>query len=484
MLPNNEASLTPTFLSFQLMFWWLVACLSATAPLLATAAALTESSTESFFECLLSHSHAPLLESERVDITDIASLKNIDTSYLAKLPTKIIGISTGLWDPTLATGTGTDTEIGNITRGAQLLSMLAMKYGEEIIKWHFAGEGSTQLPLLSRHRDPSMYLKLKEAVRLMLIQEQRGKIVSAEMDRLGASSFTSAKLVKISRPTFFHQEQETNSISSLNLKDMDNTIHKSTDSNQSTISGDNDREDDTNTKCEQRLDVQLANMKLTNHTPLYAMASTGPFMVMESFNNATGENELAEGWPVVLHSSLTEKMSTDGVFSKSSIESTLPIFNEKYDDIDIYFATHMSGTHFHSHGATVTSTTGTKLWMLFSPVIQCRLLSLKSQELTNIGLAPMCSEHSNDKYTTNQTCFGQFHPLEIFRKYEEMQQLGIAPRLMLQHPGEILVLPEDWMHGTINLELGVSVSYRFPRKQNEDFCTSIVVDSIAAGDEL
>ena len=124
--------------------------------------------------------------------------------------------------------------------------------------------------------------------------------------------------------------------------------------------------------------------------------------------------------------------------------------------------------------------------MLFSPEIQCRLLSLKFQELTNIGLAPPCSEHSNDKYTTNQICFGQFHPLEIFRKYEEMQQLGVAPFLMLQHPGEILVLPEDWMHGTINLELGVSVSYRFPqkRKQNEKICTSVVVGSITGEEEL
>jgi len=456
------------------MFWWLVVCLSAitTTPLLATAA-LTEPKTDSFLECLLSHSHTSLLVSERVDIADVAGLKNIDTSYLAELPTKIMGISTGLWVPTLITGT--DTEYGNRTRGARFLSLLAMKYGEEITKWHFAGAGSTQLPLLSRHRDPSMYLKFKEAVRRMLIQEHRGKMEDDELG-LGESSFT--------RPTFFHQKRTTHSTSALNVKKEANKIQKNTDSTQSKNSGDNDRGNDT--LCGPRLDVQLANMKLINHTPLYAMASTGPFMVMESINNRTGENELAEGWPLVLHSSLTEKMLTDGVFSTSSIESTLAIFNEKYDDIDIYFATHMSGTHFHTHGAAVTSTTGDKLWMLFSPEIQCRLLSLKFQELTNIGLAPPCSEHSNDKYTTNQICFGQFHPLEIFRKYEEMQQLGVAPFLMLQHPGEILVLPEDWMHGTINLELGVSVSYRFPqkRKQNEKICTSVVVGSITGEEEL
>ena len=439
--------------SYFFFIWWLLLSLPTTTPLLATTT-LPDLPNESFFKCLLLHSNASLFKSQRVQITDIRGLKNVDASYLAELPTKIIGLPTGLWNPTLVTDTNTKTKTG--TRGARLLSLLSLRYGKEITKWHFAGEGSSELPLISRQKDPSMYLPFKEAVRRMLIQEQRG--LNPSVTAMAEQTF--------SPPSFFHQNKLIHSVLPSNVNETDAASY-------TFVGGDNYRED---TFCGPRLDAQLARMKLTNQTPLYAMASTSPLMAMESFNNITGRNEFVEGWPAVIHSSLADKMSSDGIFSKSAIESVLPIFNETSDhDIEIYFATPMSGTYFHSHGAVVTSTTSVKLWMLFSPEKQCRLLSPNSQALFNAGLPPKCVL-SSDKQYAEQLCFGQLHPLEIFRKYEEMQQVGVAPLLMLQQPGEILVLPESWMHATVNLESGVSVAYRFPEKtqDNEHYCPSVL----------
>ena len=43
---------------------------------------------------------------------------------------------------------------------------------------------------------------------------------------------------------------------------------------------------------------------------------------------------------------------------------------------------------------------------------------------------------------------------------------GVLPQLVLQQPGEILVIPSGWLHATVNLEALVSVALRFPREED------------------
>jgi hypothetical protein len=431
---------------------------TTTTPTPTTATTTTATKTTlpggSFFGCLSSIYHAQLhiVPQNIIRITDIPGLHNIDTSATAKSLVKITGLPFGLWDSKLFSRDANTDNVWpetNRTMGNRLLTRLASKYGNETVKWHFAGEGNVHLPLLAHHKHPSMFLTFEKAVHQMLQQKDQQPVQRQEQITPQIPSFSRPssqhKASRFPRPSFFYHQQN-------NFPNNSN-----------------------NELCGIQFDWQLFHMNMTK-TPLYAFASTGYFMVKEWFNPSTGEIELEDGdfgegneneeWQPKVHNKIAKRMKHDKMFSSVSIEKLLPLFVDgKPEDIDLYFATHMSGTHFHTHGATVTSTTGHKLWMFFSPAMQQQLAQVDPTVLHRAGLAPICSEHNGEKYQANSSsCFGQFHSLEILRAYETMQDFGIAPLLLLQRPEEILVLPENWMHATVNLEEGVSVSYRFPKK--------------------
>ena len=384
-----------------------------------------------------------------IDIKDTENLEKIDTSSTAKRLVKITGLPFGLFDSSLF-------NTNRKQRGTHLLALLRSKYGKEMIKWHFAGEGSKELPKLANHKHPSKFLSFEKAVNQMLQQEidteTQTKTTTTQLQQeIPHNSLSTSSLPVPSRPTFYHHQTNTSNIS--------------------------------------LLDLQLLNMNITK-TPLYAFASSGFFMVMEWYDPITGDLQLEGCCPPPIHNTIVEKMMQDNIFSSDVLKNVLPLFlkihlnlnlkesttkkdnkdnttkddqnvEQEQVDIDIYFATHMSGTHFHTHGAAVTSTTGNKLWMFFTPEMQHDLKS-KSHLLLQAGLAPICSEQKGEKYHLNSSsCFGQFHSLEILRAYEVMLDLGIAPLLVVQKPEEIFVIPETWMHATVNLEAGVSVSWRF-----------------------
>jgi hypothetical protein len=356
-----------------------------------------------------------------VDIKDIKSLENIDTSLTANNLVKITGLPFGLWNQTIINKNAADKNIKIETLSRKLMILLKSKYGKEIIKWHFAGEGSQKLDSLSNHKKPSMFLKFEDALSQMFHQQQK-----QQSQRF--SSLSDPVSTTSTSPTFFNRK----------INDQNNKSKH----------------------CQRHFDRQLLQMNLTT-TPLYAFSSTGFFMVMETINPATGEI-MAVDWPIRKHCEVAEKMSNDHFFSSKLLEKQLPVFVKQVPkDIDLYFGSHMSGTYFHTHGPAVASTTGNKFWMFFTPEMQRKLATIPNV-LHDAGLSPICSERNGEKYQPNASlCFGQLHPLEILRAYDTMQELGIAPFLLLQRPEEILVIPENWMHGTINLEECVSVSYRF-----------------------
>ena len=48
---------------------------------------------------------------------------------------------------------------------------------------------------------------------------------------------------------------------------------------------------------------------------------------------------------------------------------------------------------------------------------------------------------------------------------------GVSPQLFLQKPGQVLVLPENWMHAVINLEESIGAAWVFPRSYGGRVCT-------------
>ena len=148
----------------------------------------------------------------------------------------------------------------------------------------------------------------------------------------------------------------------------------------------------------------------------------------------------------------------------------------RYQDLnglDVYFGTPMSGTYMHTHGTAVISSSGRKLWILYSPKQQCKLDSpFGANMLANAKLPPLCDEtnpYRQSKHLPNSTpCLGQLHPMEVFRKLSDIEEPA-RPILVLTKPGETLVLPERWMHMTVNLDDSFTVSYRFERSMPYTF---------------
>ena len=139
--------------------------------------------------------------------------------------------------------------------------------------------------------------------------------------------------------------------------------------------------------------------------------------------------------------------------------------------IDVYIGMTMSGSHLHAHGPAVSSSTGRKLWMLYSPSAQCELETPTGVSmLAKAGLPPLCTRYGNDERITfdkrnkfhkdSSLCLGQLHPLEILYKIGNLGR-SMRPLLVVQEPGEIMILPGRWLHMTLNLEDLFTVSYRF-----------------------
>ena len=68
------------------------------------------------------------------------------------------------------------------------------------------------------------------------------------------------------------------------------------------------------------------------------------------------------------------------------------LYDKSLRGIDLYLSSNIfSGTHLHNHGTVITTTTGRKLWLLYSPEDMCRLEKEEGQKaLRRAGLPPLC----------------------------------------------------------------------------------------------
>jgi hypothetical protein len=89
--------------------------------------------------------------------------------------------------------------------------------------------------------------------------------------------------------------------------------------------------------------------------------------------------------------------------------------------------------------------------------------------LKRAHLPPLCNEtdpnpslKSSKYHARSSLCLGQLHPLEVLCKLADIEE-SARPMILLTNPGEALVLPERWMHMTVNLDETFTVSYRFER---------------------
>ena len=136
--------------------------------------------------------------------------------------------------------------------------------------------------------------------------------------------------------------------------------------------------------------------------------------------------------------------------------------------IDVYFGMTLSGTFMHSHGTALASSSGKKLWILYSPEKQCKLATASGARMfAQANLPPLCDETEphiynikNKHHPNSSRCLGHLHPLEMLRKMLDLEEEA-RPILSLTNPGDAIVIPERWMHMTINLDDQFTVSYRF-----------------------
>ena len=159
-------------------------------------------------------------------------------------------------------------------------------------------------------------------------------------------------------------------------------------------------------------------------------------------------------------------VSGTGKTYRSSLPSNYR--DDLLDGIDIYFGMAMSGSFMHTHGTAVASSSGKKLWILYSPEMQCKLATPAGARMfTNANLPPLCDESDpltfnikNKHHPNASLCLGHLHPLEMLRKMLDLEEEA-RPEVAMTGPGDVLVIPERWMHMTINLENSYTVSYRY-----------------------
>lgn len=322
-------------------------------------------------------------------------------------------------------------ELGLLMKSTTLAELSSM-YGSETIKWHFGGGGTQELPPLWKLAFSENFLTLRDAYQNMRAQiQRRGRTQSSEEEEDSAPA---------TFPTFFV---------------TDNT--------------------EESCCCE----MEFRSAFIHDETPLYAFTSTTGLMVKRFYNEDTKEVEPVKR-EFSPESGLVERMVEDGIV-RSKLPSSLydvKIVGEDYraidedgsEDLDLYFATAFSGTHFHTHGTAIASSTGRKLWLLLSPAMQCKWAANPDLLAKAAGLPPICDETwpfwgPRNKFHMNASlCNGQLHPLEIAQQLVRLAEHKLAPMVVLQKPGDIIILPERWLHATINLDDdSITVSYRYGR---------------------
>ena len=277
----------------------------------------------------------------------------------------------------------------------------AVRYGDRYTKWHHAGNGARELPHISRQRSMDKYIKVKDAIAKIIGISQKSDAEDSD-----------AKDERT--PTYFREKCDS-------------------------------------TKFGAQLLSTIFEYGASVSTPLYTIASsTGQFMepTFEAMSDGSAPAYKKD------FSGFVTALFEDGVLHTPGQE----YFHARVPETDLYFGAILSGSSPHSHGLASTSTTGTKLWMLYSPDRQCAL----GRSMRDAGLLPRCRSNLEKFSEDGPPCLEQLHSLELLCHYDDLQRLGAEPLLYIQSPGEHIIIPEGWMHATINLEPQVTLAHRYP----------------------
>ena len=310
---------------------------------------------------------------------------------------------------------GTFDRLG-LLRKPVTLGALVVAHGAEMAKWQFGGSGTYDLPPLWRTGLSENFLPFADAVAAMDEQIDRRR------------------------------------------------RHRAT----ARTPGDNPMWARGAAAAEDPCDAEFRAACTLDETPLYAISSSAGLMVRHHFNETTQDMEPID-WDRIPEAGLVDKMVGDGIILRKLPDRVL---QAEAEGVDLYFSTAFSGSHFHTHGSAIASGTGRKLWLLVSPELQCKWAAHPELLRKSASLPPICDETRDDwgphsKYHhKSKRCLGQLHPLDIVRRLGVLGEHGLAPELVLQQAGEVMVVPERWMHATVNLDdNAIAISYRYERSK-------------------
>jgi len=114
-----------------------------------------------------------------------------------------------------------------------------------------------------------------------------------------------------------------------------------------------------------------------------------------------------------------------------------------------YIGERFTGSFIHKHVSACASSTGAKLWMLYT-----------KDGMSKLRGPPDLPSHLPRKCPSVQGgCIEGIHPLDVLQHYEELHKLRLSPILHVQEKGDVFCFPDGWFHGTVNLEDVVTISW-------------------------
>lgn len=117
-------------------------------------------------------------------------------------------------------------------------------------------------------------------------------------------------------------------------------------------------------------------------------------------------------------------------------------------EVFAYVGNKFSGSFIHRHSSACASSTGDKLWMLYTEAEMNRLVG-----------PPSLPPHLPKRCPfVEGNCIQGVHPLDVLQHYEELSNMNLAPTLYLQRKGTVFCFPDGMFHGTVNLESTVTIS--------------------------
>ena len=475
---------------------------------------LSRPSSEALLRCLQGNLQFTTLR--KIRRTASQSLPQIETYGAFTKPVFVLGPPSGLLAKTFV---DSSNEISATNPSAQSLidTLLKRGYGNEYVRWHFASGGSEKLPSLNSAQDFENFLSFEEAM-VKMEKKRRDTIPSTSslkpMSTLSSPSFFSSPskpsactseilsfLVALgnikSSPLYaissnlglmdanndtskfisLHPQRNGRTFQSIPSTHTSSRVGRRGKQNSGGAIDQNDGE--KNYFEERRLSRSERRRKRAhkrrNKKPNHARHASDP--VKEPPPGLLSFAEFKRAVSSRRKTGFVDRMLRDKFLNAElplglSSAVTMSGRTASVKGMDVYFGNTMSGTFWHAHGPAISSSTGRKLWMLYSPSAQCELETAAGVSLlAKAGLPPMCRrewdhedivfERWNKFHKESSLCLAQLHPLEVLSKLGTLDR-SMRPMLVLQEPGEIMVLPGRWHHMTLNLEDSFTVSYQLP----------------------